>query len=70
MKSLAVEYRLDTQTQRWTATVPEVPAILTQGATLEEAHDRVRSALALVRDDASCVVLRERVVLGPGRTLL
>ena len=62
MKPLLVEFQLDPETNGWTATMPAVPAIVTQGKTLKEAHERVRAALSLVRDDAADVVLQGRTV--------
>lgn len=62
MTTLLVEYQLDPETSGWTATMPDVPAVVTQGKTLKEAHERVRAALSLVRDDAADVVLQGRTV--------
>lgn len=62
MRPLTVEYRLDPQTQGWTATMPEVPELVTQGKTLGDAHRRVRQALALLREDAQTVELQGRAV--------
>jgi predicted RNase H-like HicB family nuclease len=64
MTTLTVEYRQDPDTNGWTATMPDEPAIVTQGKTLKEAHQRVRAALGLVRDDANEVTLRGRTVWG------
>ena len=46
---LFVEYRQDPENDWWTATVREVPEVVTQGKTLTEAHGRVRKAIELVR---------------------
>jgi len=62
MTQLLVEYQLDPETNGWTATMPEVPAVVTQGKTLKEAHERVRVALSLFRDDAAEVVLKGRTL--------
>jgi len=40
--------------------MPEVPAVVTQGKTLNEAFQNVRKALALVREDAARVLLQGR----------
>jgi len=57
---LSALYRQDPQTRWWTVTMPEVPAVVTQGKTLNEAFQNVRKALALVRDDAARVLLQGR----------
>lgn len=57
-----VEYRLDPVTKGWTATMPDFPAIVTQGRTLKEAHTQVRAALSLLRRDAEEAKLRGRTV--------
>lgn len=62
MNILIVEYRQDPETSGWTATMPDVPAVVTQGKTLKEAHERVRAALALVRPDEGETILRSRTV--------
>jgi len=62
MTPLTVDFQLDPDTKRWTATMPEVPALVTQGKTLKEAHERVRAALALFRDDAAEVILKGRTL--------
>ena len=62
MTTLSVEYRQDPETSGWTVTMPAVPAVVTQGRTLEEAHRRVRAALALVRGDADEVKLEGQTV--------
>jgi predicted RNase H-like HicB family nuclease len=59
-----VKYRQDPDTRTWTATVPEVPGVVSQGRTLREAHDRVRNALTLVRPDAHGVLLFGDTELG------
>jgi predicted RNase H-like HicB family nuclease len=58
MTELSVQYRQDPQTSWWTATMPEEPAVVTQGKTLKEAYENVRKALSLVREDANRVQLR------------
>lgn len=35
----------------WVATIPEVPGVVTQGKTIEQARKRVREALAAILDD-------------------
>lgn len=62
MTHLLVEYQLDPETNGWTATMPDVSALVTQGKTLKEAHERVRSALLLFREDADKIVLKGRTV--------
>ncbi len=62
MTELAVEYRQDPETSWWTVTVPDEPAVVSQGRTLREAYDRVRQALPLVRKDANALSLRGRTV--------
>ena len=69
MKTFTVEYRQDPDTNGWTATMPDEPAVVTQGKTLKEAHQRVRAALGLVRDDANEVTLRGQTVWGAGNEL-
>jgi len=59
---LIVEYQLDPETKGWTATMPKVPSLVTQGKTLKEVHGRVRVALSLVRDDAADVILQGRTL--------
>jgi len=58
MSKLSVQYRQDRDTSWWTATMPEEPAVVTQGKTLRDAYENVRKALALVREDAERVQLR------------
>ncbi len=62
METLIVEFSLDPETKGWTATMPAVPAVVTQGKTLKEAHARVRSALSLVYDEWETVPLRGRAL--------
>jgi predicted RNase H-like HicB family nuclease len=65
MTALFVEYRQDSENDWWTATVREEPSVVTQGRTLQEAHDRVRKAIDLVRGQESHVPLTgETVWLG------
>lgn len=44
-----VRYEQDPETAWWTATVPDVPAVVAQGKTLMDAHRQVRAALNLAR---------------------
>ena len=62
MTILMVDYQLDPETSGWTATMPEVPALVTQGKTLKEVHGRVRSALSLLREHAADVTLQGQTV--------
>lgn len=48
MQALEVHYVLDPEAKCWTATIPEVPPVVTQGKTLGEVHAGVRAALKLV----------------------
>lgn len=59
---LTAHFKLDPQSGGWTATVAQVPAVVTQGKTLEETHTRVRAALAVVRPDLAKCVLNTQVV--------
>jgi predicted RNase H-like HicB family nuclease len=43
-----VHYEQDPEKRWWTATVPEVPGVVSQGKTLKEAHHNVRQAISLV----------------------
>lgn len=58
MTELSVQYRQDPDTSWWTATMPDEPAVVTQGKTLREVYENVRKALTLVREDADRVLLR------------
>ncbi len=62
METLFVEFRLDPETEWWTATIPQVPAVVSQGKTLREAFDRVRDALGFVRKDAEAIRLEPEIV--------
>lgn len=62
MRTLSVEYRHDPDTGGWTATMPEVLELVTQGRTLKETHGRVRSALGLVVDEPESVMLKGHTV--------
>jgi len=62
MSFLTVEFRQDRESNWWTATMPDVPAVVTQGKTLREAYQSVRDALSLVREDADRATLRGRTV--------
>lgn len=58
MDTVVVRYKQDPKTAWWTATVPEEPAVVSQGKTLAEAHRRVRKAIALVRGESRPLVLQ------------
>ena len=60
---MTARFKLDHQSGLWTATVDRVPAIVTQGRTLEETHDRVRAAIGIVRPDLANAVLKTFVVV-------
>lgn len=60
---LTARFKLDHQSGLWTATVDRVPAVVTQGKTLEETHDRVRAAIGIVRPDLANAVLKTFVVV-------
>lgn len=60
---LTVNYRLNPVSGAWSATIEQVPSVVTHGTTLKEAYDRVRAALAIVRPDLNHVVLESHVVI-------
>ena len=62
METLIAQFRLDPETDWWTVTIPEVPAVVSQGKTLREAFDRVRDALGFVRNDAESIRLEPEIV--------
>lgn len=64
MKSYTVDYTRD-ETGWWIASVRRVKGCHTQGRTIEEARRRIREALSLFVDQASRVILVDRVHL-PG----
>lgn len=60
---LTVTFRLNKANDSWSATVEQVPAVVTHGHSLKETLDRVRSALAVLRPDLNHVHLNTHVVV-------
>lgn len=64
MKTFQVQYTQDPETSWWTATIPDEPAVVSQGKTLVEAYRHVRNALALVlkKNPNSLVLMHGKTV--------